>query len=377
MIYFDNAATTKYKPFCVKTAVIKSLFFYSANPGRSAHKLSIKCAEQVFLTRKAVSSFFNLLNSERVVFTSGCSEALNLAILGSCKENGHVITTAYEHNSTLRPLQFLKETKNVDFSIVNPQNDGKLLIGDFEKLIRSNTYAIIVNHTSNVTGITQNLKEIGTLCKKYNLIFIVDSAQSAGHTKIDMKKDNISMLAFASHKGLHGVQGLGGLCVQDNIALSPIKFGGTGTSSFSLSQPTNFPEGFEVGTINLPAILALKNAIAFTEKNFNKINNKIMLLSNYFYENLIKCNDVYFPPCSRDSGLFSFSVKGIPSSTVASLLDSKFNICVRSGYHCAPLVHKFYNSEDGLVRVSLDYKNTTSEIDKFFTALRKIIEENK
>ena len=377
MIYFDNAATSKYKPLSVKLTFLKSLISYSANPGRSAHKLSIKCAEQVFLTRKTVSEFFGLSNAERVVFTLNCSEALNLAILGSAKENGHIVTTTYEHNSVLRPLKHLKQTKNIDFSIVEPDKNGKLQIYDFERLIKPNTYAIIVNHTSNVTGQTQNLDEIGLLCKKHNLLFIVDSAQSAGHVKINMKKSKISMLAFASHKGLHGPQGLGGLCVDDNVSLSPIKFGGTGTSSFELTQPTTFPEGFEVGTINLPAVMALKKAVEFSDKNFEKITDKIHSLSIYFYNKLIKIKDVSFPPCDKTSGVFSFTINGIPSSTVASILDSKFNICTRSGYHCAPLVHKFYNTQEGLVRVSLDYKNSKKQIDKFFEAIEQIIAENK
>ncbi len=377
MIYFDNAATTKFKPLSVKANFIKSLIFYSANPGRSAHKASIKCAEQVFFTRKLVAEFFGLASAERVVFTSNCSEALNLAILGSAKENGHIITTIYEHNSVLRPLKFLKDTKNIDFSIVEPDKEGKLQLTDFEKLIKNNTYAIIVNHTSNVTGITQNLTELGALCKKYNLLFIVDSAQSAGHTKINMRKSKISMLAFAAHKGLHGAQGLGGLCVNEDITLSPIKFGGTGTSSFDLVQPNNFPEGFEVGTVNLPAIMALGSAIKFSSKNFDKINKKISLLSNYFYTKLKQTKHLYFPPCDKKTGVFSFAIEGVSSSTAASILDYKFGICVRSGYHCAPLVHKFYNSTDGLIRVSLDYKNTTKQIDKFFDAIQQIRDENK
>lgn len=377
MIYFDNAATTKYKPLSVKSAFIKSIFFYSANPGRSAHKESIKCAEQVFLTRKRVAEFFNLQNAERVVFTYNCSEALNLAILGSAKENGHIITTTYEHNSVLRPLMHLKKEKNIDFSIVKPDKEGILQIAEFEKLIKNNTYAIIVNHTSNVTGITQNLNELGALCKKYNLLFIVDSAQSAGHVKINMKKNKISMLAFAAHKGLHGTQGLGGLCINEGTELTPIKYGGTGTSSFDLVQPNNFPEGFEVGTINFPAILALRKAIDFTEKNFDKINNKIASLSTYFYSKIKQLKHVYLPPCNKKSGIFSFTIEGISPSTISSILDLKFGICVRSGYHCAPLVHKFYNLNEGLVRVSLDYKNTTKQIDKFIEALEKIIIENK
>ena len=192
-----------------------------------------------------------------------------------------------------------------------------------------------------------------------------------------MKKSKISMLAFAGHKGLHGPQGLGGLCVNDNVSLAPIKFGGTGTSSFELTQPNTFPEGFEVGTINLPAVMALKKAVEFSDKNFEKITDKIHSLSIYFYNKLTNIKDIFFPPCDKMSGVFSFTINGIPSSTVASILDFKFNICTRSGYHCAPLVHKFYNTQEGLVRVSLDYKNSKKQIDKFFEAIEQIIAENK
>ncbi len=371
MIYFDNAATTAYKPLCVKLSTFKSLFTLSGNAGRSGHKLSIKCAEKVYSSRTKVSQFFGCPSAERVIFTSNCSEALNLAILGSAKQDGHVITTIFEHNSVLRPLTYLKKAKNVDFSLVSPNLNNQMCKCDFEKEIKPNTYAIIVNHISNVTGYKQNLDEIGLLCKKHNLLFIVDSAQSAGHEKINMRKQHISLLAFAGHKGLHGIQGIGGLCVNEDVKLTPIKFGGTGTQSQDLVQPTSFPEGFEVGTLNLPAIVALDSAITFTEKHFDAFHDKITMLSSYLL-NALKENNITVIGENKNSAVVSIIVEGIESSYLSSILDEQYDIATRSGYHCAPLVHKFYKTEDGTVRISLDYTNTKHQIDKLIFALNKI-----
>ena len=259
MIYLDNGATTYYKPLEVKQAVINAMNLYTANAGRGAHKLAQISAEKVYEVREKVLSFFGASN-HNCIFTSGCTSALNLAILGSMRFGGHIITTYLEHNSVLRPLEHLKELGKIEYTVLDDCD-----INSFENAIQPNTYMIITTQASNVTGERLNVKQINKVCKKYGLLHLVDTAQGAGHVFEDL--NDIDMIAFAGHKGLYGLGGVGGLVVKNGVELKPIMFGGTGTASESLTQPVGVPEGFEVGTVaNIP-IISLGAGIDYVVKN--------------------------------------------------------------------------------------------------------------
>lgn len=380
MIYLDNSATTNKKPFSVKKEVFLSTFKKNcANPNRSGYKISSNLASKILSVRESLVNFFNAEDIENCVFTSGCTEALNLAILGSYQKGGHVITTSYEHNSVLRPLFKLKKDGKISLTILNPNKNGEISLQEFENSINKNTYLIACTFTSNVTGYTNKIEEIGQLCKKHNLLFLVDSAQSAGHEKIDMQKLNIDLLTLAGHKGLYSLTGIGALIVSNRAKkfLKPIKFGGTGTNSNSPIQPEDFPDGFESGTCNTTGILSLGAGLNFVIKKQHKINNKIYVLTKYLYEKLNEIEDIkIFPNNNFNSGVISFNIKDYPSNEVGNYLCEKFNICVRTGLHCAPLIHKFYNTLDsGMVRVSLSYFNNKKDINKLIYALKKFINQ--
>ncbi|HBB44836.1 MAG TPA: cysteine desulfurase, partial [Clostridiales bacterium] len=203
MIYLDNASTTNHKPLCVKWAMLKSMLKkYCANPGRSSHKYSLNAGNVVYETREKLNEFFGNDCVNNVIFTSGCTEALNLAIFGTIKKGGNVVYTSNEHNSVARPLESLKAKGIISTTLVETNDLGVVTPEMIEKAISRDTYLVIVNQTSNVTGATSDVCAIGKICKKHNVLFLVDGAQSAGHQKIDMVNDNISMLAVAGHKGL-------------------------------------------------------------------------------------------------------------------------------------------------------------------------------
>ncbi len=378
MIYLDNSATTNKKPILVKLCAIKSCLRKNClNPNRGGYREGLALANKIFCVREKLSRFFNCKNVENCIFTSGCTEALNLAILGSAKNGGHVITTIYEHNSVLRPLNKLKETSGVSLTFLSPNENGEIETEKFEKAITKNTYMIACSFTSNVTGYTNQIEEIGKLCKKYNILFLVDCAQSAGHEKIDMQKMNIDFLALAGHKGIYSLSGIGALLCSEKGAknLRPIKFGGTGTKSESLVQPTDFPDGFESGTNNVSGILSLGAGLDFVEKNQNKINKKIYDLTQYLVQKLKEIEKIKIYPFNNlSSGVISFNVNEISSNDVSNFLSEKFNICVRSGLHCAPLVHKFFKTQKlGMVRVSVGYFNNKKDIDKLAYALKQFV----
>ena len=371
MIYLDNAATSLIKPKFVKSAVINAMEKLCANPGRSGHKLSQDVAQVVFDTREKIKEFFNA-KTHNVIFTKNCSEALNLSILGNLKNGDHVITTCYEHNSVLRTLEHLK-SKGVEVTILDC--DLADFSSEFESRIKANTKMIITNGVSNVTGEICNVKQVGKICKKHNLIYLVDGAQMCGHLKINVDEFGIDMLAFAGHKGMLGITGVGGLVVSQNINLNPIMFGGTGTESESLIQPATIPEGFEVGTLPTIPIVSLSAGLDFLNKNFKNLLKNEEKLSKYAYFQLKKLNfiEIYSKPTSCN--VFSFNIKNQDSMAVANELNC-FGICVRAGFHCAPLIHKKLGTiVQGAIRVSLDFNNTEKDIDYLIFALKKINEK--
>ena len=362
MIYFDNAATTYYKPQKVKKAISEAVNLYTANAGRGSHKLAQLSAQKIFGVREKLLKFFNAKN-HMCIFTSGCTSALNLAILGSAIPGGHIVTTYLEHNSVLRPLQYLKDEGVIDYTVAADIRPEAI-----EKEIQSNTYMIVTTLASNVTGQRLNITEINKVAKKHNLVHLVDTAQGAGHIFEDISM--VDMIAFAGHKGLYGLSGVGGLIVRNGIKLKPIKFGGTGTMSESLIQPDIMPEGFEAGTLaNIP-IISLGAGIDYVASNQKYIEEKEKLLNGYMRKTLDGL-DFITPYYDKNSvGVYSFNVLNYDSGFVSDYLSEKFNICSRSGLHCAPLVHTYFNTTDkGMVRVALSCDNSVAEIDVLKRAL--------
>ena len=369
MIYFDNAATSLLKPYSVKRAVIDALDNYTANPGRSGHFRSMMVAEKIFDTREMLKHFFNA-NDYEVIFTKNCTEALNLAILGTLKAKDHIIVSCYEHNSVLRTLEHLKKDGIEVTMIYSDLNDFS---NHLEENIKVNTKMVICTLVSNVTGESSDVESIGNFCQKHKLIYLADGAQASGHIKIDLTNSNIDLFCFAGHKGLMSITGVGGLVVKKGIKLSPIMFGGTGTESENLNQPDAIPEGFEAGTLPSIPIISLKAGVEFLEKNFSKIIEKEEKLTNYLYNSLknLKFLTIYSKEDSKN--VISFNMKNLDSSYLADLLDEKFQICVRAGLHCPPLIHKKLDTiNTGTVRVSLDYNNRFEEIDRLVYALKSI-----
>ena len=340
----------------------------TANPGRSGHFLSQKTAEIVFDTREKIKQLFNAENYE-VIFTKNCTEALNLAIFGSLNEGDHVITTSFEHNSVLRPLEHLK-SKGVEVSTLfcNAEN----LPAEIEKTICKNTKMIITTACSNVTGETLPILEISKIAKAHNLLYLIDGAQASGHMHIDLSNLGADMFAFAGHKGLFSTTGVGGLIVKCGIKLKPIIFGGTGTEGTNLIQPTQIPEGLEAGTIPSIPIISLNAGVDYVLKNFENILKKEQDLSSYTFKRLSGLNFIKMYSKPNSKNVFSFNILDLDCMRVADLLNEK-GICVRAGIHCAPLIHKKLGAEiSGAVRVSIDCFNTFDEIDKLVNALIEI-----
>ena len=370
MIYFDNAATGGFKPRTVSDTANNVIRYLSANPGRSGHRLSVSGVEMIYNCRKLIGDFFNA-NSERVIFTKNCTEALNIAIFGTLKKGGHVITTVFEHNSVLRPLHYLKSLNLISLDVVEPTSDTPIELA-IKRKINDKTYLIVTTAVSNVTGKTLPIDKIGKIAKNHNLIYLVDGAQGGGHISINLERDNISILCLAGHKGLLGIMGSGVLLFNEKTEISPLIMGGTGSESHNLFQPDCYPERLEAGTLNLPAICALYEGVRIIRDNLENYANHL-----YFYtERLISGLNDHKIKCyslPNKSGIVSFKLDDMPSDDVADLLNSRYDIAVRGGFHCAPLMHRFLKTqESGLVRVSFSVQNTSREIDYLLNVLESL-----
>lgn len=373
VIYFDNAATSFYKPKKVIKALNKSLQ-QSANPGRSGHKLSIKNSFDVWKCRENISKYFGNIEPENVIFTKNCTEALNIVIFGTVKKGGNVICSCFEHNSVLRPLHKLQNDGLITLTIIYPKNNNYITKSDIEEAITNKTYLVCVNSISNVTGNQNEIFEIAKLCFEKEILYLCDNAQGTGHLNIDMKKNNISYLTFAGHKGFLSPQGIGGLCINSTTIPTPLINGGTGTESNNLTQPTTLPECLESGTLATPLINSLNAGVNYICLKQPKHKQKLEKLTEYLYINLKKIVGIkiYSKP-NFSSGIISFNYKDYDSVEISEYLDQKYNIATRGGLHCAPLTHKHLGTlEKGIVRVSLSFKNTKKEINVLINAIKNL-----
>lgn len=374
MIYLDNAATTMKKPQCVIDAVVNAMT-HMGNAGRGANEASLDASRIIYDTREKISDLVNLKNPSRVAFTCNSTESLNTAIKGILTNKDHAITTSLEHNSVLRPLYELEE-EGMELSVVQCDENGSINYDDFEKLIKENTKAIVCTHASNLVGNVLDVKKIGEISKKHNLVLIVDASQSAGVFEIDMQDMNIDILCFTGHKGLLGPQGTGGLCVREGINIRPLKVGGSGVNTFSKTQPEAMPTILEAGTLNGHAIAGLNAALDYlNEEGIENIQKREEELMFRFYNGIkdIKDIKIYGNFENKRAAIVAFNVGDIDSAVFSDELSLYHDISTRPGAHCAPLMHKAMNTvEQGAVRFSFSHYNTEEEIDTAINAVKEI-----
>lgn len=376
MIYLDNAATTYPKPKSVYTNVMKAMTEYGANPGRGSHAMAIEGARVIYETRELIAELFNLDDPMRVIFTFNATDGLNLAIKGILKSGDHVIATAMDHNSVLRPIKEL-EKNGVENTIVPCAHDGTINVEDIEKSIKSNTKLVVTTHVSNLTGTVFPIEEIGKMCKEKNVLYLLDASQSAGVLDIDLKEQNIDFLAAPGHKGLLGPQGTGILLINSDAEIKELKEGGTGSESSSMYQPNFYPDKFEAGTHNLPGIAGLNAGVKYilskgTKSIYSHEKNILELFINEMKKNpKIK---IYGPESiEQRSGVVPINIEGMDSSEVAYILDTEYNIAVRPGLHCAPLAHKTIGTDKiGAVRFAVGPFTKNTEILSAVKALNEI-----
>ncbi|MBP2635176.1 MAG: csd2 [Firmicutes bacterium] len=377
-IYLDNAATSFPKPDSVTDSVYHFMKYIGANIGRSSYSKAQKAGEVVNETRQLLCQLFNYCNPDHVVFTSNVTEAINLAIRGIVSKGGHVITSGLEHNAVWRCLKMLERDHDIQISTVPCDRNGITEPEKINELIQPDTQLIVFTHASNVLGTLQPIRTIGAIASQHHIPFLVDSAQTAGAYPIDIRADNIDILAFTGHKSLLGPTGTGGLIVKSEGLIRPQKAGGTGRDSISPYQPEYLPDSLEAGTLNVSGIAGLGAGVKFIlNKTVEAIRNKEQSLTDYALNQLQRIENLtIYGPCNPEKmvGVISFNVNCVAAVEIAYVLDEVYEIMVRAGLHCAPTAHRLIGTEsDGTVRVSFGYFNQKEDVDLLVFALREII----
>ncbi len=375
-IYMDNAATSYPKPECVYDAMDYFNRHLGGNPGRGTSSRTLEAGSILLDARETLAALFNIDDGANIAFMLNITEALNTALKGYLRPGDHVLTTSMEHNAVARPL-FALSQKGVEWTVVNCNREGCLDPADIMAAIRPNTRMICMQHASNLTGTIMPVEEVGAIARQHGIVFLVDSAQTAGVLEIDVARQNIDLLAFTGHKGLFGPQGTGGLYVRPGISIEPLKQGGTGSSSEWLEQPDFMPDRLESGTPNTPGIAGLNAAVGYVlTTGCGSIRRHEQELTAQLLEGLQSIQRVQIyggTDSSRRTAVVAFNLDGMDCGELSMRLEHDYGIISRSGLHCAPLAHKTLGTlELGACRLSPGFFNTADHIEVAVRALHEI-----
>ena len=378
LIYLDNAATSFPKPYAVSEAVKHYMLYCGGNPGRGGYPTAIEAGQSVFKCREKLARFFDADSENVPFFTMNTTQGINLCIKGYLRRGDHVLISNIEHNAVYRPIYKLSQRGQISYDTFDVFSNGDLIsvdeiLSDISKKVRKNTRMLICTAASNISSLHPPIEQIGELCQKRGIFFLVDGAQGAGHFDISVRKMNIDALCVPGHKGLLGPQGCGAVVFGKEHLLQTLHEGGNGVDSLLGDMPEYLPERYEAGTLPVPAIVGLCEGIdAVTQIGVQNIVIHEKILFERAREGLQKINGVKVFCPEHTGSVLLFSVEGVDSERVAEYLSNK-GICVRGGYHCAALAHKALGTIDGgAVRVSFGVFSNDADIEALCSALKTI-----
>ncbi|MBQ8397301.1 MAG: aminotransferase class V-fold PLP-dependent enzyme [Clostridia bacterium] len=379
MIYFDNAATTFPKPPTVRREIDRCLRDYCGNPGRSAHALSLAAAEAIYDCRAEAAALLGVPSPEQIIFTYNTTHALNMAIKGLLRRGDHVLISDMEHNAVYRPIWALAGFGEITYDVYPtfpeaPECDTTAILSGIEERLKPNTRMVIASHISNLCSAMLPITEIGAFCRERGLLFVVDAAQSAGIEAIDCTAMQIDALCAPGHKGLYGPQGTGLLALREGLKMSTLLEGGNGINSLDGAMPDFSPERYEAGTLATPALAGLCAGIRFVRaRGIDSIRAAERRLYRRLRDQLTELPGVTLYAPAREGSTLLFNLDGIPSAEAAARLDEA-GICLRAGFHCAPLGHATLGTgEDGALRVGFSVFNCAEEVDVLVRVVAHIL----
>ncbi len=376
-LYFDNAATSWPKPEEVYMAAEKQMRQACGNPGRSGHTRTLDADRLLYETREVVAKIFNVNDPARIVFALNATDALNIAIKGCLNSGDHVLYTAMEHNSVLRPLGGLQRDGYITTTMIPCSDKGYPDLEFLETAYQKETRLLVINHASNVTGSIAPLEAMVHSARRHDVMVLVDAAQTAGSQRIDAAALGLDMIAFTGHKSLLGPTGTGGLYVRPGLDLKPLREGGTGSQSEIDRHPESMPERLEAGTLNNAGLAGLLEGLKYIENaGIDAIKDHEQKVRSYLYERLQDLHGlkIYGPAAYQPAAsIVSFTINDTDCGEIGFILENNYGILCRTGLHCAPLAHKAIGTfPEGTVRLSPGYFTTTGDVDYLVSALFEI-----
>ena len=380
-IDLDQASTSFPKAPGTAEAVFRYMTECGCNISRGGYAGAYSAEELVYDTRALLCRLFGGTDPRNAVFTPNVTESLNILIKGFLRPGDHVLVSSMEHNAVMRPLVQL-EKKGVRFTRVPCAADGSMDPADAEALIEPATKAVIMLHASNVCGTVLPAAEIGAMCRKHGIRFILDAAQTAGVLPVSLKTTGADAVAFTGHKGLLGPQGTGGILFRDGMAseVEPLIAGGTGSISHTEEIPDFLPDRFEAGTLNLPGIAGLHASLAWLlAQPENSILSHELRLTERFLRRMgeLEADGLIRMIGKRGTegrvGVVSVVPLHTDPAELAFRLDERYGIATRVGLHCAPAAHRTRGTwPTGTVRFSFGAYNTEEETDRAADAVAEL-----
>lgn len=381
-IYFDNAATSWPKPESVYRAIDDYLRHQGVPAGRGSYAQAAELSRQIEQTRARLAQWVDAPSASHVVWTYSGTDSLHLALDGLLRPGDHVVTSALEHNSILRPLRQRELDGEIQVTRVDCEPSGVLDPQAVLDAVMPQTRLVALSHASNVTGLVQPLTEIGRALTEKRTRFLVDAAQTVGHCPVSFSDLHCDMLAAPGHKGLLGPTGTGFLAITPEIApeLRAVRLGGTGTSSESDRPPSTVPSKYEAGNLNVLGIVGLTAGLDFlAEQGLAKLQQHEQQLAQRLERGLSELDGITLfgqaPSEGEKLGVVSFQVAGFDPAEVAAMLDQSAQIQVRAGFHCAPHMHRALETDKmgGTVRVSFGPFNQETEVERLLDVLDQIV----
>lgn len=388
-IYLDHAATRFPKPEIVLQTMYEHAHSQEAAVGRGAYQASQQASQILDSLRREIRLWIDAATSDEISLQSGGTEAINVGLLGLLRPGDHVVTTAAEHNSVLRPLKHLVDQQVIRWTVVPVGGDAVVDPDAVLAATNETTRLIAIVHAVNVNGAVQPVKTIGqSLAQRYaeasKPILFCDAAQSFGHLPLSVRELGIDVLASPGHKGGQGPLGTGFLYLRQSLHddIQPTRFGGTGGQSESLHPPNEYPAKLEPGNRNVPAaagwLAGLQHAWQGQPSPQQAVEQHAAILGQLAQQLYARLSEqpnlrVIGRPATPLLPVASIAVDGLPAAEAAMILDGEFGIEVRSGLHCAALVHEAIGSPiDGTLRISCGEETSASDLDALLDALAEL-----
>lgn len=376
-IYLDNSATSWPKVPGMAKAIYDYIEEGTVNLNRTESNKAFPVFDRIYALREKLARLYNYNHPECVCFTKNITESLNWIIKGMLKKSDHVIVSANEHNATMRPLVQM----GIDFTRIPSNSHGFNDYSTLDKLLKPNTRAIFINAAGNVSGAIQDLEVPAEFAKRHNLLFFIDSAQASPFIDIDMEKLNLAGVAFTGHKGFLGPQGIGGMILRKEIALSidPLISGGTGSESDKETIPESLPDRLTAGTENIPGMIGLAHSFDYIIANKDELKENLRDKTNKLLLGIMDIDNLDIAGARIDenrTSVVSFTSKDKDIAYISYELLKRNGIESRVGLHCAPNAHKVLGTfPTGTLRLSPGVFTSDKEIEIAIKTLKEIANE--